>query len=76
MIWLIERDRISERTKQGLAAARARGRKGGRPKGISRKNKVIAMAAKKYKEEGELSVQEICKQLGISIPTYYKYTSL
>ena len=32
-----ERDIISERTKAGLAAARARGRTGGRPQGLSRK---------------------------------------
>jgi DNA invertase Pin-like site-specific DNA recombinase len=33
-----ERDIISERTKAGVASARARGRKGGRPKGLSKKS--------------------------------------
>ena len=33
-----EREIISERTKAGLASARARGRKGGRPKGLSKEN--------------------------------------
>ena len=40
-----ERDLIRERTRAGLAAARARGRTGGRPKGLSRQSEATACAA-------------------------------
>ncbi len=46
-----ERDMISERTKAGLAAARARGRKGGRPKGLSKATKDKAMIANTLYEQ-------------------------
>jgi DNA invertase Pin-like site-specific DNA recombinase len=68
-----ERELIRERTQAGLKAARARGRKGGRPKGLSKEAKQKAMAAETLYREGELSVQEICDQLGISKPTLYAY---
>ncbi|MBA3534940.1 MAG: recombinase family protein, partial [Ardenticatenales bacterium] len=66
-----ERDLIRDRTKAGLAAARARGRIGGRPKGVDLKKKKAALALKK---EGGHSVREICEIVGISRNTYYKYT--
>ena len=68
-----ERDLIRERTQAGLKAARARGRKGGRPKGLSKEAKATAMAAETLYREGQLSVQAICDQLGISKPTLYTY---
>ena len=68
-----ERDLIRERTQAGLEAARARGRKGGRPRGLSRQAKATAMAAETLYREGQLSVQEICDQLNISKPTLYSY---
>lgn len=68
-----ERDLIRERTQAGLVAARARGRKGGRPRGLSKQAKATAMAAETLYREGELSVQEICDQLNISKPTLYSY---
>ena len=68
-----ERDLIRERTQAGLQAARARGRKGGRPRGLSKQAKATAMAAETLYREGELSVQEICDQLNISKPTLYSY---
>ncbi len=68
-----ERDLIRERTNAGLAAARARGRKGGRPKGVDQKKQKTAMALKK---QGEHSVREICGIVGISRNTYYKYTQV
>lgn len=68
-----ERDIIRERTKAGLAAARARGRTGGRPKGLSKEAKAIAkMAASLYKAN-DLSVNEISQSLKISKGTLYKY---
>ena len=68
-----ERDLIRERTQAGLKAARARGRTGGRPPGLSKKAEATAMAAETLYREGQLSVQGICDQLGISKPTLYAY---
>ena len=66
-----ERDLIRERTNAGLQAARARGRKGGRPKGGNPKKQKAALALKK---DGTHSIREICEIVGISRNTYYKYT--
>ena len=66
-----ERDLIRERTNAGLAAARARGRKGGRPKGVDEKKRKAALALKR---DPNYSVKEICDIVGISRNTYYKYT--
>lgn len=68
-----ERDIIRERTKAGLAAARARGRVGGRPKGLSQKAQHKAMLAERLYNEGVLSIKEICEQLSISKSTFYNY---
>jgi DNA invertase Pin-like site-specific DNA recombinase len=65
-----ERNLISERTQAGLAAARARGRKGGRPKALNSKQREVAIGL--YKERNH-SVQEICRIMGISKPTLYEY---
>lgn len=65
-----ERDLIVMRTKEGLAAARARGRKGGRPKGISNKAKEQAhMALYYHTKRKDLSIKEIMKLTGISNKT-------
>ena len=68
-----ERDIISERTKAGLAAARARGRKGGRPKGLSKKAQDKARLAESLYTENERSIPEICDHIGISKATLYRY---
>jgi DNA invertase Pin-like site-specific DNA recombinase len=68
-----ERDLIRERTQAGLTAARARGRTGGRPPGLSRQAEATAMAAETLYREGRLSVKAICEQLRISKPTFYAY---
>jgi DNA invertase Pin-like site-specific DNA recombinase len=68
-----ERDIIRERTKAGLEAARARGRVGGRPKGLSKAAKDKAMIADTLYRQGEMSVTEICGYLGIARSTLYKY---
>lgn len=65
----LERDITSERTKSGLASARARGRKGGRPK-IDQKK--INTAFKMY-DSKQYSVAEITKAVGITAPTLYRY---
>jgi|SRR5699024_10243699 len=64
-----ERDLIVERTKEGLKSARARGRKGGRPK-VDNKN--ISRAINLYHTE-EYSVKEIVEMTRISGATLYRY---
>lgn len=68
-----ERDIIRERTKAGLAAARARGRTGGRPKGLSKEAQHTAMIAERLYQDGDLTVKQICRQLSISRGTFYNY---
>lgn len=67
-----ERDIISERTKAGLDSARARGRKGGRPKGLSQQAKDKAIISETLYREGNLSVSQICQHLGVARSTFYK----
>lgn len=68
-----ERDIIRERTHAGLAAARVRGRVGGRPKGLSKEAQKTAMAAETLYRERKLGVNAIANQLSISKRTLYKY---
>ena len=68
-----ERDIIRERTKAGLAAARARGRVGGRPKGLSRQAENTARLAEQLYKENNMTVRAICEQLSISKGTLYNY---
>ena len=68
-----ERDVIRERTQAGLTAARARGRKGGRPKGISPEAEATAMAAETLYREQKLTTQQIASRLHISKSTLYAY---
>lgn len=68
-----ERDLISERTMAGLASARARGRNGGKPKGLSQQAESTACAAETLYKEGKLGVNQIATQLGIAKNTLYKY---
>jgi DNA invertase Pin-like site-specific DNA recombinase len=64
-----ERNLIRERTVAGLKAARARGRKGGRPRKLStRESKTITALLK----TAEVSVQEIAKRYGVSGSTLYR----
>lgn len=67
-----EREIIRERTNAGLAAARARGRTGGRKPGLSEEAKKKARIAESFYRE-EMPVDEIAKNLGISKATLYKY---
>ncbi|NDH68224.1 MAG: recombinase family protein [Gammaproteobacteria bacterium] len=69
-----ERRLIQERTKAGLEAARARGRKGGRKK-ISPKNPKVLMAKRMHKNHG-MSIDDICKTLNISRASFYRYLTL
>lgn len=64
-----ERDSTQLRTLEGLAAARARGRKGGRP---SVDHKKIELALKLY-DSNACTVSEIIKTTGVSKATLYTY---
>jgi DNA invertase Pin-like site-specific DNA recombinase len=64
-----EREVMRERTQAGLSAARARGRMGGRPKGIPHKAEATAYAAETLYREGRLSAQDIADKLHISKTT-------
>jgi DNA invertase Pin-like site-specific DNA recombinase len=67
-----ERDLIRERTRAGLAAARARGRRGGRPSLSEQKVRQLrTLAADKQNR-----VPDICKTLGISRGTFYRYVGI
>jgi len=68
-----EREVIRERTQAGLQAARARGRIGGRPKGLTQQAEATAMAAETLYKEGALSVKQIAEKLSISKSTLYSY---
>ena len=65
-----ERDLIHERTMAGLAAARARGRGGGRPRVMTRQKLKAAMALMADREN---SAQGVAKELGVSVSTLYAY---
>ncbi|WP_299755329.1 recombinase family protein [uncultured Pontibacter sp.] len=65
-----ERNLIQERTQAGLTAARARGRVGGRPEKLSTSKKEMAIDLYNSKKH---TVKEICKMVGITKPTLYRY---
>lgn len=64
----LERDIISERTKAGLSAARARGRNGGRPAANEKK---VKLAIKMYNSK-DYSINQIVEATGISQSTLYR----
>ena len=68
-----ERNLTRERTMAGLASARARGRKGGRPKQLDEGQVRVAIA---LANAGELTIKEICQQVGCSRSTYYRQIAL
>ena len=69
-----ERRLIQERTRAGLAAARARGRLGGRP-AIDPQDPRVQMAKALYKDRAH-EVEDICNSLHISRSTLYRYLAL
>lgn len=67
-----ERDLIRERTRAGLAAARARGRKGGHPRVKAFQDpKRLALARRLYQEK--VPIDELCATFGVSPATLYRY---
>jgi DNA invertase Pin-like site-specific DNA recombinase len=69
-----ERRLIQERTRAGLAAARARGKHGGR-RPLRPEDPRVRMASMMYGDP-RLTVPEICRTLRISPATFYRYVAL
>jgi DNA invertase Pin-like site-specific DNA recombinase len=69
-----ERKLIQERTKAGLSAARARGKKGGRKKICASDPKVLT--ALKLHQDHTMSINDILKTLKISRATFYRYLEI
>jgi DNA invertase Pin-like site-specific DNA recombinase len=68
-----ERDVIRERTRAGLVAARARGRRGGRPKAPALDDaRKVALARALYDDPSH-SIADICRTLRVSRSTLYRY---
>jgi DNA invertase Pin-like site-specific DNA recombinase len=67
-----ERELIAERTLAGLAAARARGRKGGRPFKMTAAKLRLAQAAM---GQPETKIGALCQELGITRQTLYRHVS-
>jgi len=67
-----ERDLIRERTMAGLAAARARGRKGGRAFALTKGQVRLAQAAMASRDT---SVTVLCRELGVQRATLYRYVA-
>jgi len=65
-----ERELISERTKAGLASARARGREGGAPLKMTPAKLRLAMAAM---GKPETVVSQLCKEIGVTRQTLYRH---
>ena len=68
----MERDLIIDRTRAGLAASRARGRVGGRPKSM---DETKIKAAKAMLASGDMTVAEIAKQIGCSTSSLYRHVT-
>lgn len=67
-----ERELSAERTVAGLASARARGRKGGRPFKMTAAKLRLAMAAM---VQPETKVSDLCQELGAMRQTLYRHIS-
>jgi DNA invertase Pin-like site-specific DNA recombinase len=67
-----ERELIAERTRAGLAAARARGRRGGAPYKMTPAKVRLAMAAM---GQPETHIGALCRELGVTRQTLYRHVS-
>jgi DNA invertase Pin-like site-specific DNA recombinase len=67
-----ERELIAERTTAGLASARARGRKGGRPYKLTPAKLRLALASM---GKSETKISALCQELGITRQTLYRHVS-
>lgn len=65
-----EREIIRERTRAGLDAARARGRKGGRPPALLAKD---LSAARALLADASISVSDVARRLNVAVSTLYRH---
>jgi DNA invertase Pin-like site-specific DNA recombinase len=65
-----ERSVIRERTRAGLASAKARGKLGGRPSAWSQED---IQAAKALLRDPEISVEDVARRMGVAPSTLYRY---
>ncbi len=65
-----EREIIRERVNAGLQAARARGRKGGRPRKLSKGKWEVALELYRGRQK---TVPQICEFVGVNKTTFYQY---
>ncbi|MCA1617598.1 MAG: helix-turn-helix domain-containing protein, partial [Acidobacteria bacterium] len=69
----LEHSHILERTQAGLAAARARGRVGGRPRAAGFNTPHKVQMAKALYADKRHRVADICRALRVSRTTLYRY---
>ena len=67
---MFERELIRERTRAGLASARARGRTGGRRFDLSKAQFRLAQAAMQNRDT---KVSKLCAEFGVTRSTLYRY---
>jgi len=67
-----ERELIRERTMAGLAAARARGRNGGRKFALTKSQLRLAQVSMSNRDT---KISEFCKEIGVTRSTLYRYIS-
>lgn len=65
----VERDTLRQRTRDGLAAARARGRLGGRPRALDDTNLKVARA---LIADGQMTMAEVAAHVGCAPSTLYR----
>ena len=68
-----ELKRNRQRTRAGLANARAQNRIGGRPKGLSLEAQKTALAVKQLMASGQFTATDVAKRFGIARSTVYLY---
>jgi len=71
-----EKELIRERTNAGLSAARARGRLGGRPKGLKSETVSKLKIMRPLISNKDSNYEEIYSSLGISRANFYRYIKL
>lgn len=68
-----ERNLLSERSKEGVAAARQRGKHPGRPTGVNPEVIKQVLAVQKLCNDGNMTISEACRTVQLSRATYYLY---
>lgn len=75
-LYELQKSVLNEKIRLGQELAKSEGKIIGAPKGLSKKNKIKAKKCIKHYKKGKRTVLEICKKVGVSKGTYYKYLEL